>query len=57
MAGWEYLGGNTSVWLVGSIQEGVLQYGWLGVFRKDYFGMAGWEYLGGTTSIWLVGSI
>ena len=26
---------------------GVLWYGWLGVFRREYFGLAGWEYLGG----------
>ena len=36
---------------------GILWYGWLVVFRRDYFGMAGWEYLGGNTSVWLVGSI
>ena len=57
MACWEYLGGNTLVWLVGSIQVGLLWYGWLGVFRRNYVGMAGWEYLGGITSVWLVGSI
>ena len=34
MAGRDYLGRSTLVWLVGSIQEGLLQYGWLGVFRK-----------------------
>ena len=35
----------------------ILWYGWLVVFRKDYFGMAGWEYLGRTTSVLLFGSI